>query len=140
MEDESDIEAIYNQERERETAATGSESSIGEASMEQSGSEEQSSSKKLSAKIKAFLEKCNSARSQSNTNDNAGSGSLKISDMVKNLKQQMLDAPGLHGSTYSISADVSCFKLVSEAWEVPPLRKAFLVSRKILVLVLIRLP
>jgi hypothetical protein len=124
MDDESDIEAIYNQERERETAAAGGECSTGEAS------EEQTSSKKLSTKIKAYLEKCNATRSQNNSNDNAGSGTLKISDTVKNLKQQMLDAPGLHGGTYGISADVSCFKLSSEAWGVPPFEKSVFGQRK----------
>jgi uncharacterized membrane protein YgcG len=124
MDDENDIEAIYNQERERETAAAGGECSNGAAD------DEQASSRQLSAKIKAYLEKCNATRSQNNYNDNAGSGTLKISDTVKNLKQQMLDAPGLHGGTLSISADVSCFKLSSEAWGVPPFEKSVFGQRK----------
>jgi hypothetical protein len=117
MEDGDDIEAIYNQERERETAATGGEGDVEPASRELHGGGEQSSerasSKQLSARVKAFLDKCNSVKSQNS--ESAVSGPTKICDTVKNLKQQMLDAPGLHGGVYSISADTGCFKLSSEA-------------------------
>jgi hypothetical protein len=132
MEDGDDIEAIYNQEREREMAATGGEGDVEQASREPHGSGEQSgeqsSSKQLSARVKAFLDKCNSVKSQ-NT-ESAGSGPTKICDTVKNLKQQMLDAPGLHGGVYSISADTGCFKLSSEAWGVPPFEKSIFGQRK----------
>jgi hypothetical protein len=86
----------------------------------------------VKARAKAYISKnkCLSTGSvsvQPNQNVNL---EPSLYDTIHNLNRQMLDAPGLHGGACSISPDISCFKLNSEAWGVPFVDKNVFGQRK----------
>jgi hypothetical protein len=58
------------------------------------------------------------------------SNNNSVYESIKKLKLQTLDAPCLHGGASSVSKDVGCFMLSSEAWGVPFFEKKDFGQRK----------
>jgi hypothetical protein len=139
---ETDVEAVYRQERLKELGKTtdGHEQPPGPPDGIPPPDDESAH-----AKARRFLAK--HKRSTSSTSSNSSSVSLPIVnnnacsnsvyDTIHSLKLKTLDAPSLYGGASSVSKDIGSFKLNGEAAIGAPFEKKSVWAKKSLLLALI---